>query len=142
VSDSAYELPYDFHKRLSGFDYPLGTNYNRLSTHLRKNVSKIKLQTTLCKKWYTEYDFSFGAKIIAWIPLYFTSQVLSIADNFVLHQQMVTVSVSSLTKPPSFPLRVDYTVRFRCAFLCPTNRLTQRLATLVGKPLRQTVCRT
>jgi hypothetical protein len=37
------------------------------------------------------------------------------------------------------PLAVDYTVRFSCAFLCPKNRLTQRHATLVGKPLRQTV---
>jgi hypothetical protein len=34
------------------------------------------------------------------------------------------------------PLGVDYTVRFRCAFLCPTNRLTHRHVTLVGKPLR------
>jgi hypothetical protein len=25
-------------------------------------------------------------------------------------------------------LRVDYTVRFQCEFLCPTNRLTQRCA--------------
>jgi hypothetical protein len=39
-------------------------------------------------------------------------------------------------------LRVDYTVRFLCAFLCPTNRLTQTHATLVGNPRRQTVCRT
>jgi hypothetical protein len=39
-------------------------------------------------------------------------------------------------------LRVDYTLRFRSAFLCPTNRLTQKHTTLVGMPLRLTVCRT
>jgi hypothetical protein len=36
----------------------------------------------------------------------------------------------------------DYTVRFWCAFSCPTNRLSQRLAQQCRMPLRQTVCRT
>jgi hypothetical protein len=35
-----------------GFNYPSDTNYIRLSTHFKKNVLKIKLQTTLCKKSY------------------------------------------------------------------------------------------
>jgi hypothetical protein len=35
----------------------------------------------------------------------------------------------------ALPLGVDYTVRFRCAFLCPTNRLTQRLARQCCMPL-------
>jgi hypothetical protein len=34
---------------------------------------------------------------------------------------------------------VDYTVRFRCAFLCPKNRLTERHATLVTIPHRRFV---
>jgi hypothetical protein len=37
------------------FDYPSDTNYTRLSIHFRKNLWKIKLQTTLlCRKLKTE----------------------------------------------------------------------------------------
>jgi hypothetical protein len=70
-------------------------------------------------------------------PISSLSVHLIIAPSSRAHIFMLANWPKTLSNNVQFKGRLH--LRFSCAFLCPTNRLTQRHATLVGKPLQQTV---